>query len=118
MFSRFDEALTASVSLTNKSDNFLVLINHMAGQLCYHKANILYRKVKWDENSKQDVNHFIAPLLLLSTAENFIIRNYKKSDAALTRILDQCLRFNTYRVSQAGMCLIKLVCLESSKRKF
>lgn len=101
---RFDEVLNAAASLSNKSDNCLLLINHMAGQLCYHKANILYRKVKWDENSVQDVNLFIAPLLLLSTSESFAILNYKKQDTALTRILDQCSKHNAYRISQAGTC--------------
>lgn len=98
---RFDEILSEASALINKTEQFLHLINHMCGQLCFHTANILYRKVKWEDCNWPEMIKLITPLLLLSTAESFSIRHIKL-DSSFYHILKPCIQFNIYRISQAG----------------
>lgn len=103
MYCRFDEILSTAAECMNKSEGFRTILNHMSGQLCYHTANILYRKIKWEENNLQDVSHLIAPLLLLSINKGFAVPDVKKQSDTLSRVLSQCAFHSKYRITQAGM---------------
>ncbi len=76
----------------------------MCGQLCFHIATLLYRKAKWEDNDWAQITQLNTPLLLLSIADHFKIREVKEH-GALTNVLKLCLQHNVYRISQAGICI-------------
>lgn len=99
---RLDDTLSEAVKLVNKSVKFQHIISHMCGQLCFHTASILYRKLRWEDNNSQEMNHLISPLLLLSTSKNFKITEDRGLNDGLTRVYNNCLLHNAYRISQCG----------------
>ncbi|XP_065211269.1 ranBP2-like and GRIP domain-containing protein 4 isoform X2 [Planococcus citri] len=103
---RFDETLSDAVLLLHKSLKFQRIINHMCGQLCFHAASIIYRKLKWEDvKSSKEFNQLTSPLLLLSTSKDFKIVEDRSTNDSLYRTYNVCVIENAYRILQSEIVL-------------
>ncbi|GAB6028232.1 hypothetical protein CHUAL_002421 [Chamberlinius hualienensis] len=106
----FDHHLYQASKIGINTDTWVAYLNHMKGQLYFHMAIIILKRLKMDYGSQKEASRFGAALLL--AAYSFKTPNFSKWQHDLSGVdksLHQLIYSQAcYRLSQAGHVIIAM----------